>query len=174
MTAPLRFVAFLRGVSPMNATMPALRQAFESAGFRQVRTVLASGNVAFSSDDPDADGLRHRAEASVQAVLGRRFEVFVRRSAELQALLASDPFAAFDLPAGAKKVVTFLRTPPDPPSDLPFVKDGVHLLRVQGREVLCAYVPRPGDPAFMRALERRFGRDITTRSLDTVRRCATA
>ncbi|MCC6912671.1 MAG: DUF1697 domain-containing protein [Rhodospirillaceae bacterium] len=33
----------------MNAKMPELKQCFESAGFEEVRTLLSSGNVAFSS-----------------------------------------------------------------------------------------------------------------------------
>jgi uncharacterized protein (DUF1697 family) len=42
-----RYVAFLRGVSPMNASMPALKRCFEATGFTDVRTLLSSGNVAF-------------------------------------------------------------------------------------------------------------------------------
>jgi len=44
-----RFVAFLRGVSPLNARMPELKSSFEAAGFRNVRTVLSSGNVVFDA-----------------------------------------------------------------------------------------------------------------------------
>ena len=44
-----RYVAFLRGVSPMNAKMADLKRCFESAGYANVRTVLASGNVVFDS-----------------------------------------------------------------------------------------------------------------------------
>ncbi|MDE2325144.1 MAG: DUF1697 domain-containing protein, partial [Betaproteobacteria bacterium] len=40
-----RYVAFLRGVSPMNARMPELKACFEAAGFGAVRTLLSSGNV---------------------------------------------------------------------------------------------------------------------------------
>ena len=35
-----RFVAFLRGVSPLNAKMPELKLCFERAGFTNVRTIL--------------------------------------------------------------------------------------------------------------------------------------
>ncbi len=41
-----RYAAFLRGVGPMNAKMPELKQVFEAAGFTDVKTILASGNVA--------------------------------------------------------------------------------------------------------------------------------
>ena len=40
-----RYVAFLRGVSPMNARMPELKACFEAAGFSGVRTLLSSGNM---------------------------------------------------------------------------------------------------------------------------------
>ena len=44
-----RYVAFLRGVSPMNCKMPALKRCFEAAGFTDVKTILSSGNVAFTA-----------------------------------------------------------------------------------------------------------------------------
>ena len=40
--------------------------------------------------------------------------------------------------------------------------------------VFTAYVPSQKDPAFMSLLERTFGKETTTRTLDTVRRCARA
>ncbi|MBX6764244.1 MAG: DUF1697 domain-containing protein [Rubrobacteraceae bacterium] len=43
-----RYVAFLRGVSPMNARMADLKSCFEKLGFRDVKTVLSSGNVVFT------------------------------------------------------------------------------------------------------------------------------
>jgi Uncharacterized protein conserved in bacteria len=44
-----RHVAFLRGVSPINAKMPQLKRCFESAGFANVKTVRSSGNVVFDT-----------------------------------------------------------------------------------------------------------------------------
>ena len=41
-------------------------------------------------------------------------------------------------------------------------------------EVLSAYVPGPKGPVFMRLLEQTLGPDITTRTLDMVRKCAWA
>ncbi|MGC4085554.1 MAG: DUF1697 domain-containing protein [Vicinamibacterales bacterium] len=46
-----RYVAFLRGVSPTNASMPDLKRAFERAGFTDVKTILSSGNVARCCSD---------------------------------------------------------------------------------------------------------------------------
>jgi len=40
-----QYAAFLRGVVPMNCSMPELKKSFEAAGFSDVRTLLSSGNV---------------------------------------------------------------------------------------------------------------------------------
>ena len=47
-------------------------------------------------------------------------------------------------------------------------------LLMANAEIFSAYVPGPKGPVFMSLIERAFGRDITTRTLDTVRKCAFA
>lgn len=68
-----QYAAFLRGVMPTNAKMPQLREAFEAAGFGNVRTLLSSGNVVFSTRAASAAALERRAEAAMQKRLGRSF-----------------------------------------------------------------------------------------------------
>lgn len=169
-----RYVAFLRGVSPTNARMPDLRRAFEAAGFTDVRTLLSSGNVAFSTPPSPPDALERRAEQAMSAELGHSFRAVVRPAAYLQDLLASDPFAEFELPPSAKRVVTFLRRPVASPALLPIERDGARILKLAAGEAFTAYVPSAKGPVFMTLLERTFGTDITTRTLDTVQKCARA
>ena len=104
-----RYVAFLRGVSPMNARMPALKSCFEAAGFSDVRTLLSSGNIVFNFRASSLVSLERRAEAAMQSELGRSFGTIVRSSRYLQTFIASEPFAEFELPSTAKRVVTFRR-----------------------------------------------------------------
>jgi uncharacterized protein (DUF1697 family) len=66
-----RYAAFLRGVSPMNATMPALKAAFEAAGFTDVKTVLSSGNVVFTAPRAAESSLERKAEAAMAKHIGR-------------------------------------------------------------------------------------------------------
>lgn len=169
-----RYVAFLRGVSPMNAKMPELKSCFEAEGFSDVRTLLSSGNVAFTARSSSLAALERRAEKAMQSRLGRSFATIVRSTEYLQRLIESDPFAQFRLPATAKRVVTFLRSPSEPKLRLPIEQDGASILAFTGSEVLAAYVPGPKGPVFMSLLERTFGTNITTRTLDTVRKCASA
>lgn len=167
-----RYAAFLRGVSPMNATRPDLVKAFEAAGFTDVRTVLSSGNVVFGAPAAPERVLERKAEAVLEKRLGRAFPTLVRPVDALRRLLASDPYVEFRLPPGAKRVVTFLREKGAARPALPIELDGARILRVKGGEVFSAYVPSPRGAVFMILIERTFGKDVTTRTWDTVEKVA--
>lgn len=169
-----RYVAFLRGVMPTNCKMPALRQAFEAAGFTSVKTVLGSGNVVFDARAAAEARLEERATAAMVATLGRSFPVIVRPVTELEALVADDPFAGLDVPPGAKRVVTFLRVAPARRPALPPPTDGATLHAVRGRVALTSYLPSPKGPVFMTLIGKTFGDDVTTRTWDTLLKCVRA
>ena len=158
----------------MNARMPELKQCFEAAGFSDVRTLLSSGNVVFDARSSSAAALERRAEKAMQSQLGHAFGTIVRPAEYLQSFVELEPFAEFRLPQAAKRVVTFLRSPVQTTLELPVERNGASILKCTGSEVLCAYVPGPKGPVFMSLLERTVGKNITTRTLDQVRKCAWA
>lgn len=158
----------------MNAKMPELKSCFESAGFTEVRTVLSSGNVVFTARSVALGSLERRAEEAMQSSMGRSFGTIVRSTEFLRSMIEADPFAGFDLPSEAKKVVTFLRRPVESALELPIERDGARILKLGETEAFSAYVPSDKGLAFMYLLERTFGKDITTRTLDTVKKCALA
>lgn len=169
-----RYVAFLRGVSPVNAKMPELKLCFEAAGFGKVRTILSSGNVVFDARTASEAALERRAESAMQASLGRSFYTIVRPADALAELLESDPYAAYSLAPGAKRVVSFLREPRPARLELPIEADGARVLSMVGREVFTAYVASEKGPVFMTLIQKAFGTDVTTRTWDTLRKCACA
>jgi len=168
-----RYAAFLRGVSPMNAKMPDLKRSFAAAGFTDVDTVLSSGNVVFGAAAASSAALEKRAEAAMEREMGRSFPVLVRSLDDLRAILASDPFDAFRLPAGSKRVVTFLRHPTRSRLPLPIEVDGARILCMKSRAVFTAYVPSPKGAAFMVLIEKTFGKEVTTRTWDTISKVVT-
>ncbi len=170
-----RFVAFLRGVSPMNAKMPELKRAFEAAGFGNVRTVLSSGNVIFDvPPGTDERALERRAEDAMAMSLGRSFRTTIRTCSHLRALLDSDTYTLYGIPGNAKRVVSFLREAAEPRVALPLARDHASVFCRIGCEVFSAYVPTDKGPVFMQLIEQAFGTDVTTRTIDTVARCAAA
>ena len=169
-----RYAAFLRAVSPSNCRMPELKQAFESAGFTDVKTVLSSGNVVFDARRATESTLERRAEATMSERLGQAFLTIVRPVEMLQALLATDPYRSFRVAPSAKRIVTFLRNEPQGALDLPVEKYGARVLALHGRELFSAYLPTPKGPVFMSLIERAVGKEATTRTWDTVGKVARA
>ena len=90
------WVAFLRGVNlgKRQMKMAELRACCERMGLADVKTIVASGNVRFTTDDDG--GLRARLEAALEKDFAFPVKVILRTAAEIEAMLARVPFAAVD------------------------------------------------------------------------------
>jgi uncharacterized protein (DUF1697 family) len=168
MATSKRYAALLRGVMPTNCKMPELKKAFEQAGFTDVVTVLGSGNVVFNAPAAKVAAVERKAEAAMHKHLGRSFSTIVRSIETLEAMLASDPYGKFKLKPGSKRVVTFFRVVPTARLKLPDEIDGARIYAIKGSEAFSAYVPGATSPVFMVLIEKTFGKDITTRTWETV------
>jgi len=151
----------------MNCRMAELRRALELSKFEDVKTVLSSGNAVFTARGSEAVVAR-RVEAAMRTHLGKTFFTQVRSLDSLIALVEANPWRAFRLPRSAKRVVTFLSEAPRPKPKLPFETDGASILAVREGVVLSCYTPSPRGPVFMTLLEKTFGKNITTRTWETV------
>ncbi len=178
----MRYAAFLRGINvgghkPLR--MADLRTAFERMGFQSVKTVLASGNVVFD-DGEDDPGEEHVAAltARIEAELGRFFgypiAVAVRRVADLQCLVASDPFKGVAATPDTRLYVTFLSHPVGNGTSIrPGKREAdLRLVQVTPGEVLSAITLSPGwgTTEMMASLEKEFGPGVTTRNWNTITR----
>jgi uncharacterized protein (DUF1697 family) len=150
--------------------MPALQRAFEQAGFAEVRTVLASGNVVFTASKASDASLERKVEAAIERGLGKAFPAMVRSIEALEQLLAADRFRPYRVPTAARRVITFLRAAPAAPPRLPIELFGARILALHGKEAFTTYLRTPKGPVFMRLIEKTFGKDQTTRTLETVAR----
>jgi uncharacterized protein (DUF1697 family) len=167
----VRYAALLRGVMPTNCKMPLLKAAFEKAGFEDVRTVISSGNVVFSAPAATDAEVEEQCEAAMAQHMDRSFLTIVRRIDELRAFLEEDPFAAFGLGPEYKPHVTFRRTRGGkrPKLVLPLDHQGAKILAERDGEILTAHIPYSG-AQFMQLIEKTYGKEITTRTRDTVAR----
>ncbi len=105
------YIALLRAVNVGGTgklPMAELRAMCEDAGFRRVRTYIASGNVVFDSDRTPAQ-VKAALEKRLAAYAGKPVGVVVRRRDELARVLAAQPFAGA---APNRVVVIFLDDPP--------------------------------------------------------------
>jgi uncharacterized protein (DUF1697 family) len=91
------YIALLRGVNVGGITIRSaeLRELFVGLGFDEVRTVLASGNVAFATpDDGDPSALKRRIEQALRDRFGYDAWIVLVTRAELEAIVAAFPFDA--------------------------------------------------------------------------------
>lgn len=178
--SPSAIFAFLKGVNiggHKKVPMPALEKAFEAMGFKNVRTVLASGNVAF-----DAPGKTTPSGQAVSKGLEKAFGfpvmVVLRTAAEVRAMIDADPFRDVPTDAAIKPCVTFFpdKDPRRPRLRLPEPEKGLRIVRVTPGEIfsLVCYNENGRTPALMAYVDRVFGADGTTRTWGTVLKLAAA
>lgn len=89
------YIAFLRGVNNVGAAkrvaMADLRDLFASLGFSDVKTLLNSGNVVFSSMERDSAGLKSRIEKAIAAKLGLKTTAIIFSASELRTTVNENP-----------------------------------------------------------------------------------
>jgi uncharacterized protein (DUF1697 family) len=170
-----KYVAFLRGIGPINPNMRGekLRAAFEAAGFTNVQTVLASGNVVFESQDNDQEAIAGRIEKALPEQLGFSSAAVVRSQAELQKLADQDLFAGYTHSKNLYLLVTFFRhSPPTLAFTLPHTPQGKpYTLLGKTDGAVYGKIDLTGGktPDYMAWLERQFGKEITSRTPNTIR-----
>jgi uncharacterized protein (DUF1697 family) len=105
------YIALLRAVNVGGTgklPMTDLKSICERAGFTQVKTYIASGNVVFQSKLSEAK-VKSALERALAAYAGKPVGVVIRTAAEMAGVLAANPFS--DAPTN-KTVAIFLDQPP--------------------------------------------------------------
>ncbi len=171
----IAYAAFLRGINVgghRSVKMDKLKKVFESLGFMNVKTLLASGNVVFQAPSMSASVLNKQIEEKLKKTFGFEIGVLSRTIRELQRLDEAKPFAGIKVTPQTRLFVTFLTEKPAGSLKTPYVSPGGNfkILRASKCEV-CSVLTitdvRRG-MQFMAVLDKEFGRKITTRSWSTI------
>src|SRR5437868_1815266 len=88
------YVALLRAVNVGGTgklPMTTLTNLSEKAGFANVQTYIASGNVVFESKKGEA-AVKAALESALERYAGKPVSVFVRTAGEIAKILAQNPF----------------------------------------------------------------------------------
>lgn len=109
----MRYIALLRGinVAGRNIKLAELRQTFTDFGLTNVGSYIQSGNLFFDSDVDDDRLLRQQLEAQLFVALGYTVPVCLRTVAELERVMALDPFTGVEMTPETRFSVTFLAEP---------------------------------------------------------------
>lgn len=177
----VRMIALLRGVNVggVTITSAALATMFADDGFESVRTVLASGNVAFDAPEGarDADRLKARIESALERAFGYDAWIVLLTRQRLAEIAAAYPFPRTD---ETDQPYVVFSSSPDVAEELLTAAPGL-LLDVEalsaGDGVLYWRVPRGStlETPFAKLLAKpRYKPHLTTRNLRTVEKLTTA
>lgn len=192
-----RYVALLRGIGPGDPRMrnENLRAVCRDLGFRDVSTVISSGNVVFEAGQIAAPEIETALEAAWPRELGFESTTIVRSREELADLVEMRPFGSLEHGPRSYLLVTFSKRALTDIDDLhrfdvgrPLASDGdpatesrrpplrpigphVLVLGATDREVFSVTdTTADATPNVMSWVEGRFGRDVSSRTWLTVTR----
>lgn len=169
----VKYVALLRGIAPMNPQMrnEKLRQVFEELGYANVRTVISSGNVVFESPRHDVAAMQEEIEQAWPEKLGFRSTTSIRSQRQLQELASVRPFGPAAHSPRHYLTVTFTKRALRPRLPRPDNPRGYHVAGIYDGAVCCVVdLTSSKTPNLMVWLEKHLGKEITTRTWQTVQR----
>ena len=170
-----KYVALLRGIGPGNPNMrnDKLREVFEKLGFVNVQTVISSGNVIFESASRSIKKLEETIESALPEQLGFTSTTIVRSKKQLQELVDYNPFEGMEHSQKSSLNVTFLKKKTKIDIKFPYRADNRdYTLLGMYDGAICSIIDLTSSktPDLMLWLEKKFGKEITTRTWKTVER----
>lgn len=172
-----KYITFLRAINVggHNVKMDSLRQLFESLGFSNVETFIASGNVIFETKSSDVKSLEKKIEKHLKENLGYDVATFIRTEAELSEIANYQAFKKSELDSAVAFNVAFLSEPLDEPSvkKLMALKTDIDNFHIHGREIYWLCRKKQSDSTFSNAvLEKKLSLRSTIRQMSTIQKMA--
>lgn len=171
-----KYVAFLRGINVgghHKVPMAHLCNEFESMGFSNIITVLNSGNIIFDSDNKSVENLESGVSDHLKSVYGFAIPTIVRSAGEIWELFELAPFRDVAVTKDTRLYVSFLQGEHSPDIAQPWHSpDRSYSIIGNYRNTIISvlYMAVTSTPNSMDSLEKKFGRNITTRNWNTIER----
>lgn len=168
------FIAFLRGINVGGnkmIPMAALKELFDDLGFKNVRTLLQSGNVVFSAKAATNAALAAKIAAAIRKRFGSDVEVVIRTSEELRKAVARNPFPAAAQDDPSHLLIVFLAQAPSSAAGkaIAAAKFKDERFRLEGTELFAHYGAGIGHSKVpSNFIEKTLGVSGTARNWNTV------
>ncbi len=170
----IKYIALLRGINVggHNVKMDRLKEIFTTLGFKNIKTVIASGNVIFETLETNPKAICKNIESTLHKELGYEVPVLLRTSEEIKKLIAADPFKDIKITPETRLYVSFLSEPSTSNIKSPHnIGDGAFMILSISKTEVCSALTLSKDKGtldLMKILEKEFGKKITTRNWKTI------
>jgi len=169
-----RYVAFLRGINVgghHKLPMAELRTEMAKMNFKNVETVLNSGNVLFDANAKELQTYEKAISECLKTVFGFPVPTILRESDMICGLLEKDPFKDVKFTKDIRLYVSFLRKEAKPNLQLSWTgdDDSFKIIGTYDEAILSVLdLAVTKTTKGMEALDRHYGSDITTRNWNTI------
>ncbi len=171
----MKYAMLLRGMGPGDPKFnnQTICRCLEALGYSNVRSLQTSGNYLFETDKTNNTKLETAIEDAIEQAVGFRRAAIVRNSDEVAELMKHDPFKGMTHSNESYLLVTFMKHPKKPEFTLPYQPPG-KLYEIIGAkdDMLFSVIDNTTGKTtdLMVWLERQFGKDITSRTWNTMQR----
>ena len=169
-----KFAALLRGINVGGHTkvsMEELKKTFEKMGFRNVKTILNTGNVVFEGET----GKIKFIPGTLKEAFGFAIATIIVPFEAITEMAESNPFKMIRITPATRLYVTFLGEMPKTMMKIPHHSedDSFQVIKITDTAVFTVLnLEKTGTTELMKFLETEFGKSITTRNYNTVMKMA--
>ena len=176
----IKYVALFRGINVggnKKVNMEALRNMMASVGYKNIKTILNSGNLIFESSKTSEGNLIKIIEENFTKTFGFESKVMVRTISEIELFLNLDPFKNIQQDKNTQLYVTFLPEKKKSSLNIPYStpEKDFQILQIVEREVFWLINKLNAKTVdAMAFIEKEFGKNVTTRNWNTVEKIVRA
>lgn len=168
------FIALLRGINVgghHKVPMTDLRSELESLGFQNVVTLLNTGNIIFDSDETDTDDLQTKMAAHLEKAFGFPIPTLIKTARSIEKLIERKPFEDITVTKQIRLYLSFLWREAQTDMTFPWSSEdrSYQIIGMYDKIIISVLdLSVTGTPKGMESLEKRFGKDMTTRNWNTI------
>lgn len=175
---PEQYVVFLRGINVggyNKVPMAELRNVLEGMNFKNVTTLLNSGNIILGTSEDSVTNLEKRIEEKLEQTFGFSIPTIIRNSELIAQLYNEAPFKDIPLTKDTRFYVSFLKNDISTDIELPIKSPDKSFKIIKNTDNIILSVldlSFSKTPTAMKELENLFGSELTTRNWNTIERIA--
>ena len=167
-----KYIAFLRGINVggnKRVPMKELRKILEKHGYLNVKTLLATGNVVFEVDTTQLENFSNILEKE----FGFKIDSIILPFATITTLIESDPFKNIMITPKMKLYVSFYNEIKPSTLVLPNSTENESIRILKNSEIAIfglVNLENSGTVEYMKILDKEYGKNLTTRNFDTIKK----
>lgn len=172
----MTLTGFLRGINVgghHKVPMAELRNRLNEVGCYNIRTLLNTGNFIFDTNQTNIKDLETNIEEYISKSFGFPIPLVLKTKKEISDLVTDNPFKKVNMHKDIRLYVSFLKDTPKFDLTTPYLSadKSYRIIHIKDKTILSVLdLSSTKTPKGMDELEKLFGKNITTRNWNTIKK----